>query len=96
VRAKSLGVQYFYEGVLDKEPSFQALQKDSGLKPSEMAYIGDDIYDLPLLKSVGFSATVPEAVDEVKDSVHYITRRPGGNGAVREICDYIHKYGAFA
>lgn len=95
-RAKNLGVHYFYEGALDKEPSFEALKKDSGLTPEEMAYVGDDIYDLPLLGKVGFSATVPEAVDEVKEAVHYITQRPGGNGAVREICDIVFNHGAFA
>ncbi|MGZ6473306.1 MAG: KdsC family phosphatase [Bdellovibrio sp.] len=95
-RVKSLGIQYFYEGALDKEPSFLQLQKDSGVKPDEMAYVGDDIFDIPLIKSVAFSATVPEAVEEVVEVADYVTRRPGGCGAVREICDYIYKYGAFS
>lgn len=95
-RVKSLGIQYFYEGALDKEPSFLQLQKDSGIKPSEMAYVGDDIFDIPLIQAVAFGATVPEAVDEVLEVARYVTRRPGGNGAVREICDYIYKYGAFS
>ncbi|MBX2988784.1 MAG: HAD-IIIA family hydrolase [Bdellovibrionaceae bacterium] len=95
-RAKNLGIHFFYEGALDKEPSFEALQKESGLRPEQMAYVGDDIFDIPLLKAVGFAATVPEAVDEVKDCVQYIARRPGGNGAVREICDIVYQYGAFA
>lgn len=95
-RAKNLGISLFYEGALDKEPAFQALQKDSGISPDRMAYVGDDIFDIPLLKRVKFAATVPGAVDEVKDVAHYVTRREGGEGAVREICDYIHRYGAFA
>lgn len=95
-RVKSLGIQYFYEGALDKEPFFKQLQEDSGLNPSEMAYVGDDIFDIPLLQAVAFSATVPEAVEEVLDVADYVSRRPGGCGAVREICDYIFKYGAFA
>lgn len=95
-RVKSLGIQYFYEGALDKEPSFLQLQKDSGLMPDQMAYIGDDIFDIPLIQSVAFSATVPEAVDEVIEVADYVTRRPGGCGAVREICDYIYKYGALS
>lgn len=95
-RVKSLGIHYFYEGAQDKEPSFLQLQKDSGLKPDEMAYVGDDIFDVPLIQSVAFSATVPEAVDEVMEVADYVTRRPGGCGAVREICDYIYKYGAFS
>lgn len=95
-RVKSLGINYFYEGALDKEPSFLRLQQESGIKPEEMAYIGDDIFDIPMIKIVGFGATVPEAVDEVLDVAQYVTRRPGGCGAVREICDFIYKYGAFA
>lgn len=95
-RVKTLGIQYFYEGASDKEPSFLQLQQESGVKPTEMAYVGDDIFDIPLLQAVGFAATVPEAVDEVLEVAEYVTRRPGGCGAVREICDYIYKYGAFA
>jgi 3-deoxy-D-manno-octulosonate 8-phosphate phosphatase (KDO 8-P phosphatase) len=58
-----------------------------------MAYMGDDIWDIPLLKAVGFSATVPEAVDEVKEMAQYTTLCRGGMGAVREVCDLILKYG---
>ena len=95
-RVKSLGINYFYEGALDKEPSFKELQESSGIHPDEMAYIGDDIFDIPMLKIVGFGATVPEAVDEVLEVAKYVTKRPGGCGAVREVCDYIFKYGAFS
>ncbi|UYL08997.1 HAD-IIIA family hydrolase [Bdellovibrio sp. SKB1291214] len=95
-RAKSLGIHYFYEGALDKEPSFLQLQKESGISPNEMAYVGDDIFDIPLLQAVSFGATVPEAVDEVIEIADYVTKRPGGCGAVREVCDYIYKYGAFS
>lgn len=95
-RAQNLGISYFYEGALDKEPAFVDLQEKSGVSPDRMAYVGDDIFDLPLLAKVRFAATVPEAVDEVKDAVHYVTRRRGGEGAVREVCDFIHRYGAFA
>lgn len=95
-RVKSLGIPYLYEGALDKTPAFLDLQKSSGLKASEMAYMGDDIFDIPLLQQVGFSATVPEAIDEVRNIVHYITGRAGGAGAVREVCDYIYNYGALS
>lgn len=95
-RAKNLSFDYFYEGALDKGPSFEKLQKESGIAVNEMAYVGDDIFDIPMIKSVGFGATVPEAVDEVLDCAHYVTKRPGGNGAVREICDFILKYGYYS
>lgn len=95
-RARVLKINYFYDGFLDKTPALEKLIKDSGIPLTEMAYIGDDIYDIPLLKEVGFAATVPEAVDEVKEIVDYTTRRPGGLGAVREICDLIIKNGFFS
>lgn len=95
-RAQMLGIQYFFEGALDKIPSFSELQKNSGLQPFEMAYMGDDVFDIPVLKQVQFAATVPDAMDEVLNEVHYVTKRPAGNGAVREVCDYILKYGYFS
>ena len=95
-RAEVLGIDYFYEGALNKLPAFEKLKKDSGISTEEMAYMGDDVFDIPLLKTVGFAATVPEAVDEVIQVVKYVTKRPGGNGAVREVCDYILKYGFFS
>lgn len=94
-RVKNLGITYFYDGFLDKKPAFKKLQEDAKLSAEEMAYIGDDIYDIPLLQEVGYAATVPEAVEEVKKIVDYITERPGGLGAVREICDQIIKHGYF-
>jgi 3-deoxy-D-manno-octulosonate 8-phosphate phosphatase (KDO 8-P phosphatase) len=95
-RVKSLKIPYFFEGYLDKIPAFEQLKKDCGIDPRDMAYVGDDIYDLPLIRQVGFSATVPEAVEEVLHSVNYVTKRPGGMGAVREICDFIIKYGFYS
>ncbi len=95
-RAKMLGFDYFYEGAADKWPSFEKLQADSGLLPSEMAYVGDDVFDIPLIKAVAFGATVPEAVDEVIEIANYVTKRPGGNGAVREVCSFILKYGFYS
>lgn len=95
-RVKMLGIHYFYEGAHDKNPSFKKLQEDSGLKPEEMAYVGDEIFDIPMIQASAFGATVPEAVDEVLEIADYVTRRAGGNGAVREVCDFIYKYGAYS
>ena len=94
-RVKSLGIHYHYEGSLDKEPAFLDIKKRSGFQDSEIAYMGDDFFDLPILNRVGFSATVPDAMEQVKKSVHYVTSRPGGHGAVREVCDYLLEYGIF-
>lgn len=95
-RVKMLGIHFLYEGSIDKMPAFIDLQQKSGFTPDEMAYMGDDYFDIPLLNEVKFSATVPDAMDEVISSVQYITKRPAGNGAVREVCDYILKYGYYA
>lgn len=95
-RAKMLGFHYFYEGAMDKRPSFEKLVQDSGIKPEEIAYVGDDVFDIPIIQSVGFGATVPEAVDEVIEIAQYVTKRGGGNGAVREVCNFILKYGFYS
>ena len=94
-RVKMLGIHYLFEGALDKKPPFEQLQKDSGIKPSEMAYMGDDFFDLPILTAVQFSATVPDAMEKVLSAVDYVTRRPAGNGAVREVCDIILEHGFY-
>ena len=65
----------------------------TGLADEQIAYIGDDIVDLPLLRRVGFSATVADAVEDVKPLVDYVTSRPGGRGAVREVCDMLLRAG---
>jgi 3-deoxy-D-manno-octulosonate 8-phosphate phosphatase (KDO 8-P phosphatase) len=56
-----------------------------------MAFMGDDLFDIPVLERVGFSATVPHAVEAVKRRVHYVTQAQGGWGAVREVADAIRK-----
>jgi 3-deoxy-D-manno-octulosonate 8-phosphate phosphatase (KDO 8-P phosphatase) len=93
-RAKHLRLNYFVEGTLDKKPAYDEILRKANLKPSEVAYMGDDDFDLPVLNATGFAATVPEAMDEVLERAHYVTKRPGGNGAVREVCELILRYGA--
>jgi 3-deoxy-D-manno-octulosonate 8-phosphate phosphatase (KDO 8-P phosphatase) len=91
-RAESLGIKRAYFGICDKVAVFRDVAGSLGIAPSESAFIGDELVDIPLLKLVGFSATVPEAVDEVLAAVQYVTRRPGGDGAVRELCDLIRTH----
>lgn len=88
-RAQSLGITHAHFGITDKLAVFRDVTGALGVQPDECAFIGDELVDLPVLEVVGFSATVPDAVAEVRAAVHYVTRRPGGNGAVREICDLI-------
>ncbi|MBI1823169.1 MAG: HAD hydrolase family protein [Nitrospirae bacterium] len=89
IRAKELLMEECHLGISDKVEQFEKIIKKLGLKESEVAYMGDDLPDLPLLKRVGFSLSVPNGVDEVKDQVDWVTKRPGGAGAVREAVDFI-------
>lgn len=95
-RMEGLKIDYFFENKLDKGPAFEELKKVSGFSDEEISYIGDDIYDIPLLRLCGFSATVPEAVEDVINECDYITNRGGGYGAVRDLCHLILKYGYFS
>jgi 3-deoxy-D-manno-octulosonate 8-phosphate phosphatase (KDO 8-P phosphatase) len=90
-RAQELGISIVYQGALDKRVPYEAILAEQGLTDEQVAYVGDDLIDLPILHRVGFSAAVADAVDEVKAAVHYVARRRGGRGAVREICDHILK-----
>jgi len=91
-RAESLSIKRAYFGITDKVAVFRDVAGALGVQTGEVAFIGDELVDIPLLKLVGFSATVPEAVDEVQAVVHHVTRRPGGDGAVRELCDLIRAH----
>ena len=90
-RAEELGIEFLYQGCRDKLEPYQEILDKTGLTDEQVAYVGDDVVDLPVLTRVGFSATVIDAVEDVKPHVHYVTERPGGRGAVREICDLILK-----
>ncbi len=84
IRASELGIKEVHQGVRDKLVVYEKLLKKYNLNEEEVAYIGDDISDLPLLKRAGLAFAVANAVTEVKDTADYITRREGGRGAVRE------------
>jgi 3-deoxy-D-manno-octulosonate 8-phosphate phosphatase (KDO 8-P phosphatase) len=91
-RAASLGIERAHFGLSDKLAVFSDVAGELGVSAEESAFIGDELVDLPLLERVGFSATVPDAVDEVRARVHYVTKRRGGDGAVRELCDLIRTH----
>lgn len=88
-RVEFLKLPYVFLGDEDKLKALQKILDASGLKPDQIAFMGDELFDIPLLEKVGFSATVPHAVAEVKSKVHYITQSEGGWGAVREVSDAI-------
>ena len=88
-RATELKMRYIYQGNSRKNEAFKEIMKVSGLKPYEIAYMGDDWLDLILLQQVGLAIAPANGVPEVKEIAHFITERPGGAGAVRDACDLI-------
>ena len=89
LRAKNLGITRLYQGVEDKWGTMQKLLAELNLAPQAAAYMGDDVVDLPVMRRMGFSITVPNAPQVVRDHAHYLTRHEGGHGAVREACELI-------
>ena len=90
-RMEFLKIKHVFLGDEDKLKALDKIIATTGLSTDEMAFMGDDLFDIPVIERVGFSATVPHAVDPVKARVHYVTETPGGWGAVREIADAIRK-----
>lgn len=88
-RMAELGVRHVIQGAADKVEAFEELVAKLQLSPEACVYTGDDIPDLPLLRRVGFSIAVANAVAEVRAHCDYTTHKPGGAGAVREICDML-------
>jgi len=91
-RAREMNADEVVQGSSDKLATMTEVAKRHGLAPEQMAFIGDDLFDLPLLKAVGFSAAPKNARPEVKKAVHYVTPSPGGHGAVRELMEFILKH----
>lgn len=88
-RAKDLGIPHLMMGVADKAGAYAALRAKCGVVAAEVASIGDDIVDLPILLDCGFSAAVPGAPLDVRSRVDVVTTARGGEGAVREFCEAI-------
>jgi 3-deoxy-D-manno-octulosonate 8-phosphate phosphatase (KDO 8-P phosphatase) len=90
-RAADLGVAYVRQGALDKLEVFEELLDEAGVGPSEVAYVGDDVVDVPLMRRSGLAVAVADATEDTREAAHYVTRLPGGFGAVREVCELILK-----
>ena len=88
-RARNLGMDFFYQGYLTKILALDDILKRAQISAEEVAFIGDDLTDLPLLEKVGLAITVPNAVPLVQQAAHYVTARKGGEGAYREAIDFI-------
>ncbi|PIU17794.1 MAG: hypothetical protein COT18_12145 [Elusimicrobia bacterium CG08_land_8_20_14_0_20_59_10] len=90
-RAKGLGMSYAYQGFLSKLEPLRRILEATGLKPENLAYMGDDLTDIPVLKKAGLACAPANALPEVKKVAQFITTKDGGAGAVREACDLILK-----
>lgn len=88
-RARDLGIQHLQQAVENKGRAYQQLLAQLQLAETDVASIGDDVVDLPILSRCGFSACVPAAPAFVRERVHYVTTAAGGQGAVREFCEVI-------
>ena len=90
-RAQQCKFRYIYQGHIEKIPILQEILEDSRIAAENVAYIGDDFTDVVLFRRVGFAIATANARAEVKGAAHYVTAAPGGQGAVREVCELILK-----
>jgi 3-deoxy-D-manno-octulosonate 8-phosphate phosphatase (KDO 8-P phosphatase) len=90
-RAVELGIDRVYQNVSNKGEVYRELLEDMGLSDAQVAYIGDDLPDLPVMKRCGCPIAVADAVEEVRAVAKYVTKYPGGYGAVRDGIEYILK-----
>jgi 3-deoxy-D-manno-octulosonate 8-phosphate phosphatase (KDO 8-P phosphatase) len=90
-RAQENGIEFIYQGRDEKIPAYEEILERAQAVDAEVAYVGDDLPDLSVLRRVGLAVAVANAVPEVKSSAHLVTRRPGGSAAVREVIEFILK-----
>jgi len=94
-RCKNLGISLIFDGVHEKTSVLELISEQTGLQAEEIAFVGDDLLDLPLLKKVGFSIAVADAHETIIENVDMVTSKKGGDGAVREVCEAILKAQGF-
>jgi 3-deoxy-D-manno-octulosonate 8-phosphate phosphatase (KDO 8-P phosphatase) len=90
-RMQDLEIQHVYQHCADKVPAYEQIKQQLQLNDSQIAYMGDDLPDLPLLRRAGLAITVPNASQIIQQHAHWVTKAKGGKGAVREACDFILK-----
>ncbi len=89
LRMKSLGIEHVYQGHEDERTAFNELLCQVGVLPEQVAHVGDDLLDLPIMMRVGLAIAVNDANFAVKERADWCTSALGGHGAVREVCDLI-------
>ena len=90
-RMSELGIDLVCQGIKNKLEPFEEILDRFQLSPLQVAYVGDDVVDLPILRRVGFAATVADACPDLFNLVDFVSSRPGGRGAIREICEMLLK-----
>ena len=90
-RAKELGIALCQQKVLDKGKALKSILGMKKIRAEQVCYMGDDLVDLPVFFRAGLAVAVADSVEEVKANAHYVTHHPGGQGAVREVCELILK-----
>jgi len=90
-RAERLGITELHQGAVDKLAVLRAILEKRGLEPGAVAFIGDDVGDIPVMKAVGLAGAVADAHPDVRTLCHYVCRTAGGRGAVREFLEFILK-----
>ncbi len=88
-RMQELGIELVYQGRQDKYPAFEEILKTRGLNPEQVAYVGDDVVDLPVMRRVGLAIATQDAHPFVKQHAHWQTPNMGGRGAARDVCELI-------
>jgi 3-deoxy-D-manno-octulosonate 8-phosphate phosphatase (KDO 8-P phosphatase) len=89
IRMQSLGIEHVHQGCRDKLPVFVALAAELGLEHRQVAYMGDDLMDIPVMRRVGLAVAVADAHPVVREHAHWSTPSPGGRGAARDLCELI-------
>ncbi len=90
-RCKEMGIEFVYEKQPQKIPAYEEILAKAGVPESAVAYLGDDLPDLTVMRRVGLAVAVGDAVADVKNAAHYITKTVGGKGALRELVELILK-----
>ena len=88
-RAAQLGIRLVMQGVADKLVAYEQILRDAGLRDAEVAYVGDDLLDLPVLARAGLSGAPADAPEDVRSRVHWVSAAGGGRGAVREFIEMV-------
>lgn len=89
IRMESLGIEHVYQGRRDKLPAYEALKERVGVRDTQVAYVGDDVVDLPVMRRAGLAIAVADAHPLVLEHAHWQTQAAGGRGAARDVCELL-------